>query len=66
MITSVLAFLTVLIPLALAIYEGISGHRQRERDKQRRLAKVEADETDAAMARVDAELDKLRVKTGDK
>lgn len=60
-----LALAGSLVSLILLAVKLWSGHETRERKKAKALADVEAEETDAAMAHVDALYDADRVRRGE-
>ena len=57
MAASILAILAGLIPLVLSIVEAMQIRKDVAHEKAVRLAAIEADQTDDAMATVDRQLD---------
>ena len=57
MVASILAILAGLIPLVLSIVEAMQVRKDVAHEKAVRLAAIEADQTDDAMAAVDRQLD---------
>lgn len=57
MAASILAILAGLIPLIASILEAMQVRKDVAHEKAVRLAAIEADQTDAAMAAVDRQLD---------